>query len=447
MIKNIKPEKIFLLYSIIFGLLFILVTPPYQIPDENYHFYHAFTISEFYAYSDNGYESVPKSFIEFDTLFTGISFHPDVKIKPDIITSLLGQDLIPDSRREQLVNPATPFTFVLYIPQVIGIWTGRVFSFPPIIIYYLGRLFAMFFWILIVYFSFKIIPFKKWTYILIVLTPISLFLAGSYSADSVLNSLSFLFVSLIFYYAYDNRQSVISWKKIILMVLISSAITTSKPPYIILLLIYFLIPVNKFRNKKSYYITFALILILNLLLIYIWNNLALTPINSNTSGLREQIILLVNNPFDLIKKLISTYWERYQALSQQFVGKLGWLDTELPDVMIIIYLFTFILTAGLDRSGIKADINLRQKLFSAVIFLIFITLIFTLFYFLTPNEEKIIWGVQGRYFIPFYLLLLILFYNDKFNVKDNLIKLVVIVISFVSLSVTVYTLVNRYFIL
>ena len=45
-IKEIAPEKIFLILSLVFGLLFVFITPPFQSPDENSHFLKAYSVSK-----------------------------------------------------------------------------------------------------------------------------------------------------------------------------------------------------------------------------------------------------------------------------------------------------------------------------------------------------------------------------------------------------------------
>ena len=45
-IKNLQIEKIYAVMMAFFGVLFVFLIPPLQIPDENAHFYRTFQISE-----------------------------------------------------------------------------------------------------------------------------------------------------------------------------------------------------------------------------------------------------------------------------------------------------------------------------------------------------------------------------------------------------------------
>ena len=42
----LTPEKAYLFLGLIFGILFLMITPPFQVPDEPQHFYRAFHVSE-----------------------------------------------------------------------------------------------------------------------------------------------------------------------------------------------------------------------------------------------------------------------------------------------------------------------------------------------------------------------------------------------------------------
>jgi len=442
---NVKPEKIFLFYAIIFGFSFLIVTPPYQAPDENYHFFQALTVSEFYSNSQDGIEYIPEFFIKIDSSFSKIPFKVENKIYASDIISLLKQGKDTSNIRVPFKCPASHYSFMLYIPQVIGLWTGQLFSAPPIIVFYMGRMFAMLSWILLIYFAIKIIQLPKWLFILIVLTPISLFQGVSFSADSVLNSVSFLLIAIILRHSFDNQKTELNLKDIIIIILLSVIVTMSKPPYLILLFAYFLIPYKKLNSKSKYYLYFLIIISINLILIYIWNVFVKTPISSDLSDKKDHISFILNNPVGYMRIFAYTLYLGFPKLAYQFVGKLGWLDVELPDVIVVLYLIIIIFIAFYDKSGAKININLKQKFLILSIFIADIIVIFTIFYFLTPKESNIINGIQSRYFIPFHPLLFLLFYNFKFELKEKWVKLIVIIISFITLFSSLISLIFRYY--
>jgi hypothetical protein len=42
----LKPDRVFLVLGSLFGLAFLVLTPPFQVPDEDAHFYRSVEISE-----------------------------------------------------------------------------------------------------------------------------------------------------------------------------------------------------------------------------------------------------------------------------------------------------------------------------------------------------------------------------------------------------------------
>ncbi len=444
-IFNIKPEKIFLIFAILFGTAFLVVTPPYQVPDENYHFFQAFTISEFYSNSNDGVQYIPEFYIKLDSAFKSIPFTLENKVYLKEIIELFKKGQDSNDLRVPFICPASHYSFMLYAPQVVGIWIGRLFSAPPIVVFYLGRIFAMIFWITVVYYSIKITPLPKWMFFLIVITPISLFQGVSMSADSVLNSISFILLAIILKYAFDENSKKLDFKALSIMIFLSLVITMSKPPYIILLLTYFFIPFNKFKTKSKYFLFFFVILFVNLLLIIVWNTFIKTPINSDLAPKNEQFSFILNNPFGYLKIFLNTIIIKSPALIQQVVGKLGWLDVRIPDAIVMFYLIVMLYTGLYDKSEFIINIKKSQRYLIIIIFISIVSLIFTLFFLITSKDSNIIEGLQGRYFIPFFPVFFLILYNRKFNCKENRIRLIVIFTSFITLISSVFSLIFRYY--
>src|SRR5438034_2263054 len=44
--SGVKPHFVFLVFAVAGGLLLLVLTPPFQVPDEPSHFYRAYAISE-----------------------------------------------------------------------------------------------------------------------------------------------------------------------------------------------------------------------------------------------------------------------------------------------------------------------------------------------------------------------------------------------------------------
>lgn len=78
-----NPEKAFLIIGLIFGILFLLVVPPFQVPDEPNHFFRAYQLSEGEIIGEkqdnNAGGLVPKSLVDSMLLWSNLPFHPEQK--------------------------------------------------------------------------------------------------------------------------------------------------------------------------------------------------------------------------------------------------------------------------------------------------------------------------------------------------------------------------------
>ncbi len=68
MIKlSIVPEKAYLILALVFGLLLVFITPPFQVPDEDQHIYRSYQLAEFNIFQ---YDStVPDSLVKLSDTF------------------------------------------------------------------------------------------------------------------------------------------------------------------------------------------------------------------------------------------------------------------------------------------------------------------------------------------------------------------------------------------
>lgn len=419
---NLKPEKVFLLLSIIFGFLFLVAIPPYQLYNDSYNFYHLYNISEFYGNAEKESETVPVDFVKLDSLFRDISLNNESKISPSEIFSLLKQKSDTKGLRVPIVNPASQYSFTYYIPQVIGVWMGKLFSAPPIIIYNLSRLFALISWIVVIYYAIKIIPLQKYVLVLIALTPISVLQGVSVSSDSVANSISFLIIAFILRLAYDDKKEKVFFKDILLLSVLSVIITNSKPHLLILLFLYFLIPAKKLDGIKKYILCFSILLIINLLFIFI-----------RTIFTKTAFSFAIENPYSHFLTIF-----------------------KVPDIILAIYLMIVLFTSLYDKSSfydtggiydknvLNIFVSFKEKMLLLIIAAAFI---FTIFYLLTPQDTKVMADFHGKYFIPLQMIILLLFYNNHTKMDVYIIKAAVLFTSFITLLISLIAIINRYYIL
>lgn len=399
---NLKPEILFVILSIIFGIIFLLITPQFQVADETSHYSKSLELSQ-----GNIYFGKSNVFIYF---YSPIPY------------------MLPAS--------------ALSLGSSLGLSNNTIF--------YMGRLLNLIFFICITFLAIKITPILKWTFLLLGLMPMSLYEAASYSSDAFNIAIALFLTAFIFKLAFDENKITINQKDMIIIFLLGLLLALSKQIYVLILFLFLIIPSSKFESRKSMFINFFTILFSCILVIIGWNLLIqgmYTPISPQVS-VSGQISFILTHPITFLVTYLNTIIQNSLYYIITFVGTFGWidngLDTPLPTILVIAYIIVLILASLLDNSEVK--VNLNQKLISFFTFLFIFTSIFTLEYVMwtVVGNDKIN-GVFGRYFIPIAPLFFLVFYNNKFkqNIKGKNFAITIFII--VILLISTFMVFKRFY--
>lgn len=460
--QNIKPEKVFLYISLCWGLLMVFLVPPFQVPDEPAHFYRAYQIANFTFLPELENNmlggNLPKSLLTLQKNSIGLSGKTEEKFDFEIWKSCLKIPLHKNERRFLTFPNTSLYSPVPYIPQSLGIFTGGLFQLPPLILLYFGRIFNLLVWVALFYWAIKIIPVKKWLFLVLALIPMSVHIAASVSADAFLNGLSFLLIAYILKLAYNDYTN-LGIKELIILLVISVLIALSKNIYIILVLLFFIIPSKKTGNYKNYLLkciillgTVFLIFVLSSLLVN-WYINQIDPIenfygtNSTVPKInpsKQVQIILADIPgfFNVVINSFTFYW---QMVAGSYIGYLGWMELSLGNYFYLYAYLTILFLAITDEQN-----KIKIRLFDKAVFLtVFLTIIvafsFTMYCSWTEPGSKIITNLQGRYFIPVAPLGLLVFANNRFISPGKIQATVVLAFILVSIIVSTGTMLNRFY--
>jgi len=172
-----------------------------------------------------------------------------------------------------------------------------------------------------------------------------------------------------------------------------------------------------------------------------------------TASIPGQIAFVTANPLNFLQIIGHTLVEK-QFYLVSFVGLFGWTEVPLPDLVVYIFLIVLIAVAVFDRKILQ--ITIKQKLLAAFTFLAMFGMVIAYEYItFTPVGIDIIYGVQGRYFIPVAPLLFLIFYSNrdhitirghKINLKFwNYSNLMIILFSIIILIISIYLILGRYY--
>lgn len=422
-IKRNFIEITFIVLCLVFGTLFAFSNGPFQSPDEYVHFYRVYQISSGHIFGEtlkgkNG-AYVPKAVIDSaNKVSENVPMHPNIKIN---VKNLKKELKVPINNNKKMkfyyFTNSSLYSPIVYIPQVVGMLIGRMLNLSTITILYISRLLNLICYAVLILASMKLLNNKKLLISVFALSPMILYQAASVSADALTNGLA-IFTLCYFLQFYYDKDKKISNKEIVIMFLLVIMMSLCKQIYFLFALLFFVIPREKIENKKLYYVLPICMLFLGVIVTYVWS--ALTHGNPTThpeagANASKQVAYILENPVEYIKVFLRTARIECVNLVKEFVGKLGWLDTDLPIYIPAVYLILFVLAALVNT---KKSISNKLKILLLVIFCSFVVLTFTALYVsFTPVKAITIIGIQGRYFIPVALMFFLVFDKSHFNIK------------------------------
>lgn len=460
-----SPEKLFIFIASLFGLAMLFITPPFESPDEHAHFFRAYGISALHIVNDvraithrenpalplkthyTG-EVLPKSLttvVQESEMFA-LQFNPARKIALKTIFHLFAIPLNPEDRQFTFITHSG-YPPVAYIPQALGILAGRLLGLPPIVLMYLGRICNLAVWIVVIYWAIRITPIYRWVFLLLALTPMSLFLAATLSGDVFTNGIAFLLTAVLLHLAFQDHAR-IGLKALLGLFVLSAMLALAKQIYLVLIFLYLLIPVKKIGSIRKYAAIFLLLLLVGGGLNYIWSGVYMHGyfFVLKVADPPAQIEYLYAHPILYLLTFLRTLYQNSYAYLLSFAGWLGWLDTLIPKRVIDAYTLILLGVAMLDHRA-QTIITWKQKI--GMLLLIILPLagvLLTYVYIMEmPVGAQVIEGIQGRHFIPISPVVCLLFYNTRFQLSVRRFSGFIVLFACLTLTITLLSLVSRYY--
>jgi uncharacterized membrane protein len=336
---------------------------------------------------------------------------------------------------------------IVYLPQALGLVLGHIIHINDLFEYYLGRLFALIFYSIVVGISVRIIPKFKTSLMVIALLPMALHQASSYSYDMFINAMSFLVISLIMRFASSNEKMTI--KNFIFLLLLIIVLTPPKWVYALLIFLVLMIPRENFKNNKYFYLKTGLWIGIPFLSLVIFIVFFRSSAGNNYwDGVPYYTFdFVLRHPIATVGIFIRTLiLNRYTYLMTLIGGLLSGLTLPISAFVINSYIILFVFTVFQEKNDVFV-LKLKDRLIVLSVFILILLLIMAaLFFGWTRNDSAIILGVQGRYFIPIILLPLIGIRNRIIVFTYNIDKFIVFAAVLLNLNVVLqvlnWTLIN-----
>ena len=213
--NRLKPDSVFLVLALVFGTVTLLANPPFEAPDECEHFFRIFQLSEgtLVGQRQGGDAGGVLPTAIFKVAATHeIAGHSAVKMKWAFFVEALNPPFLdwsnPGPRSFVGFRHGVCYPPVGYLPQALGVAIGRLAHIGPLGLMYLARLAGFIASVLLGYAALRCLPIFRWTMMILLLCPMSLYLMGSPAPDGILISSAFLLFALLVRLASDPNHRV-----------------------------------------------------------------------------------------------------------------------------------------------------------------------------------------------------------------------------------------------
>lgn len=431
-------------FAIIFTLLGVLYSIPYMpfsVPDEIIHFGQAYANSNRILgkeiYDDNGYILCSDS-------------------------GLLRMERCQDETKQGLyrfwsnweygnnhkMDISTKYIYVnnlkqyVYFPAAIVVSLMRILDAPYQIVFLSGKFANLFFFIIMILLAIKLCPKFQRVIAAICYLPTTVWLAASYSYDSWNLSLCILFFAYCMY--CKDREEKMGWRDLVILCTICVILAPIKVVYILMGACILFIPKDKFKNVYYQMFSYLLVGISSMTAVLKGRgSAAIGYVTTQEQDVRSivadrhgyTISWVLENPIHTIKVYINTLFERGERYIYTAIGG-DFLEYEISPLVIYFILFAFLLIIINELKYYKP--NLRERIIASCILGAGSLAVLTafLFSYSVIHIESIgtINGVQGRYFLPFFILLPIIFQSNviRLDGKENYLLKNIVVLNMVT---------------
>jgi uncharacterized membrane protein len=443
--NKIPIEYFFLVIGLFFGMKLVFINPPWQTNDEDRHFYNSWYYANGYFKPDSRDQGIgnpmPVKMFELAQGFQGIRFNETTKISKQTVEEL--KDVIYTKTDTVFYsNPNYNTNPVGYIPNIIGVKLGEVYKKNPIIVQWWSRAFGLFAYLLIVFFAIRITPVYKNVLMLVALAPMSLYQSASVTYDTLCNATTFLMMAFIIKWLLQKEK--VGTREISLFCVALAIQVFSKAGYYFIPFLVLIIPSEKFSFSYSK-IKLAILLVAILMLpTFTWNVYMNSfhfqggkPLqNDFLFSPSQNLAFHLKNIPEMISDLFGNVLTQGKYWITGCIGRFGYSYTPLPDAWIFMYVIALLGMASIDHNG-NIKLTRMQRGISALLLVASLgAIIAGLYLTISPVGARVIFGGQGRYFIPILPLLLFQLFGTIPNNAKKYLPLITILISILFLSKT-----------
>lgn len=420
----IRPARLFVLFSVLFGTLLIVLVPPLRGADEPAHLLRAYGLSRGEIIPAHTDERGRKGIMLPAGMAADFTYFQEARYRIGTPGFAYGAVMKDYARRPPvaagsdaghepvlvLYEGSEGYTPAAYLPYIVAAGVARLVGLDLLGTLYLMRFVGLAATTALIAYAIMLAPRLGWAFLFIGMLPASLYGRAVVSADGCTLGFTMLVLALSLAgasraFAGDaNGKGAGLWERMAWM----TVCILSKPPQIVFGLLELMRA--PLREAPRHWRTIALVVLPGLVLTPLWviavsGDAGTWRISDGSNLPAEQFDPLwklgqmVGDPLLFPRMLLATLGRDYIALWPQLIGVLGWGDTRLPSLAYPL------LGAGLAASclaslGLDRGTRLRIAGIGMLTMLAYVVSVYLVFLLAwSPISDGYIYGVQGRYFV------------------------------------------------
>lgn len=403
---RVRAHTVFAAAAFLFGVGFAIANPPFRSPDEGVHFVAAYALSSgqtmFFPEVVDGKPALgawlPKNLmtLAFETFGEAASKDTDLSLR--VVrehSSEQPSDLV-------FIGHAPVYSPLPYVPSAIAIALGRLFNAPVLVTLYLARFAHCLVWAIGLFIGLRLMRPYQLALGVALSVPMLTFIAAMMSVDPTVNAAALIGCGCVWRLIYDPDSSN-NVRFRVAAVLCFVFLAFCKMPYAFFALTLLAIPSRQGALVKRL-ASRELLAAIPVVVAFLWGVMQ-SRLLSKYAGLdnprrgisiSQQLHGILRDPLSVLDVLERTFANFTLSWMEQAVGVLSSLELHFPAYLWIV---SAMAVSVLFASATAVPARLKFWAFAAAAISVLATL-GLLYLTWTPVADPLIWGFQGRYFLP-----------------------------------------------
>lgn len=465
-IKEWPIHRLYLVAGLVMGLIYMFIIPTFTTPDENAHSIACVHVSNvIMGYGEpDGENMVYMRNTERDAqVFT--------QVKREQYNAFLGDFSLTTTKAEReitAVNRVYPWPHILYLIGGIGITVGRLLGFSGVASFLLATLLNMLFFVITTALAIKIIPFGKEVLMVVALFPMVLQETSSLSYDNATLASIIMIIAIGLKWSYAKDLSVTKKEIVAFLFYGVMLCLVKRGVYVMFIFLPFICNSSKntIKNICAKYKTWIVIGGFLLLCVMgrgfiisafhsifmdsstgatqtavtgynLWDNNYIEWANAPGFSIKQ----FIHDPMLLIYIIVNTFVNLLSYYTSSLIaGPLGWIVIDIPWFYVICYVvILFMATIKVDSEPVY--FKTRDRVWILILGVLSIGLASAaMLMFWTPNTYDFIAGIQGRYYIPPAIIMVMAARNNLITTKKKMTYGILISLLILSMFTVFYIL-------